>query len=186
MDAVSLRNQFLIAMPNLGDEQFGKTVTLLCDHNEQGALGLVVNRPTSLHLNDMLSHLSLPAGVISETNPPVFWGGPMQPERGFVLHREPGNWESTLAVGDQLWVTTSRDILGALTEGRGPEHYLVLLGYAGWGAGQLEGELLANAWLNTPADKAILFDTPVAARWAAATRLLGVDVSQLSGEAGHA
>ena len=186
MDAGYLRNQFLIAMPSLSDENFGHTVTLLCEHNEQGALGLVINRPTELHLNEMLSHLSLDPGAISQANPPVYWGGPVQPERGFVVHREAGDWESTMHIGDHLWVTTSRDILGALTEGRGPDHYIVLLGYAGWGAGQLETELLSNAWLNTPVDKAILFDTPVAARWSAATRLLGVDVTQLTGDAGHA
>lgn len=181
-----LRSQFLIAMPSLADEQFGQTVTLLCEHNDEGALGLVVNRPTDLKLADMLSHLGLESTALSDAGPPVYWGGPVQPERGFVVHTESGNWEATMAIGESLYVTRSRDILDALAAGRGPERYIVLLGYAGWDAGQLETEILSNAWLNTPADKQILFGTPTADRWQAATRLLGVDFTQLSAGAGHA
>ena len=181
-----LRNQFLVAMPSLSDEQFGQTVTLLCEHNDEGALGLVVNRPTDLKLADMLSHLGLDTSHFSEAGPPVFWGGPVQPERGFVEHTEAGNWDATLTISDTLHLTTSRDILDALAAGSGPSHYIVLLGYAGWDAGQLESEILHNAWLNTPVDQQILFDTPSSDRWQAATRLLGVDFTQLTSAAGHA
>lgn len=181
-----LRNQFLIAMPSLADEHFGQTVTLLCEHNDEGALGLVVNRPTDLNLAEMLNHLGLDADHFGDGSPPVFWGGPVQPERGFVVHAEPGNWDATLVIGEQLHVTTSRDILDALAAGNGPHHYIVLLGYSGWDAGQLETEILGNAWLNTPVDQQILFDTPSNERWRAATRLLGVDFTQIGSGHGHA
>ncbi|MHA7833334.1 MAG: YqgE/AlgH family protein [Algiphilus sp.] len=182
-----LRNQFLIAMPGLGDDDhFGQTVTLLCEHNDEGALGLVVNRPTDLKVTDMLAHLGLDASELGDRDSPVFWGGPVQPERGFVVHVERGDWESTMAIDDALFVTTSRDILDAIATGEGPRQYLVLLGYAGWDAGQLESEILHNAWLNTPVDQQILFRTPTTERWREATRLLGVDSTQLSATAGHA
>lgn len=181
-----LRNQFLVAMPSLNDEQFGQTVTLLCEHNDEGALGLVVNRPTDLKLADMLGHLGLDTSQFGDGSPPVFWGGPVQPERGFVVHAEPGDWDATLHIGERLHVTTSRDILDALAAGGGPRHYIVVLGYAGWDAGQLENEILGNAWLNTPVDQQILFDTPSTERWQAATRLLGVDFTQIGTGHGHA
>lgn len=181
-----LRNQFLVAMPSLADEHFGQTVTLLCEHNDEGALGLVVNRPMDLTLSDMLAHLGLDASHFGDTSPPVFWGGPVQPERGFVVHAEPGEWDATLAIGERLHVTTSRDILDALAAGGGPQHYIVLLGYAGWDAGQLESEIRDNAWLNTPVDQQILFDVPSTERWQAATRLLGVDFTQIGSGHGHA
>lgn len=179
-------NQFLVAMPGLQDENFNHAVTLLCEHNDQGALGLIINRPTDLKLADMLSHIGLEPGALSGSDRRVFWGGPVQPERGFVIHREPAKWESTLQVGEDLYITTSRDILAAIARGEGPREYLVTLGYAGWGEGQLESEILHNSWLNTPADNSILFRTPAPDRWLAATKLLGVDVTQLAGLAGHA
>lgn len=181
----SLRNQFLIAMPGLEDENFSHTVSLLCEHNDDGAIGLVINRPTELKLTDMMEQM----GLNHERMDPeaiVYWGGPVQPERGFVIHREPGDWETSLALADELHITTSRDILGAIGRGEGPDHYCVVLGYAGWGAGQLESELLHNAWLNSPLNSHVLFDLPAGQRWQAATRLLGVDIVQLVGEAGHA
>lgn len=182
----TLRNQFLVAMPSLDDDHFSQTVTLICEHNDDGALGLVVNRPTDLRLSDMLTHLGLQTEAVGDDSPQVYWGGPVAQERGFVLHTEGTRWEATLDIGDGLYVTTSRDILDALAEGNGPERYIVLLGYAGWDAGQLESEILHNAWLNVPADRQILFDTPSAERWQAATRLSGVDFTQISTGAGHA
>lgn len=178
-------NQFLVAMPGLEDENFSHTVTLLCEHNDKGALGLVINRPTDLSLKDMLDHMELQHGNLVG-NPIVHWGGPVQPERGFVVHTGPSAWESSLQIADNLYITTSRDVLSAIGQGRGPREFFVALGYAGWQAGQLEGEILHNSWLNTPADRAILFTMPAEQRWQAATRLLGVDVMQLTGQAGHA
>jgi putative transcriptional regulator len=179
-------NQFLVAMPGLLDSNFNHTVTLLCEHNEQGALGLIINRPTDLKLADMLEHMKLGHKAIDDSSHIVYWGGPVQQERGFVVHPGPGAWESSLQVSEDLYITTSRDVLGAIGRGEGPQKFFVALGYAGWAAGQLEHEILENSWLNTPVDRPILFDTPAANRWQAATRLLGVDVTQLAGDAGHA
>ena len=178
-------DQFLIAMPSLEDENFNQSVTLLCEHNGEGALGVIINRPTDLTLKSMLDHMGLDHSGLDD-DAQVFWGGPVQPERGFVIHDAPGNWEATLNVEADLFITTSRDILMAIGSGRGPSSYMVTLGYAGWAAGQLEQEILSNAWLNTPVDRSILFAVPIAERWQAATRLLGVDVVNLSGDAGHA
>lgn len=185
MNEAYLNNQFLIAMPNVVAGAFEQSVTLLCDHNGEGAMGLVINRPTDLDLRDMLNHMDIACDALRAPES-IFWGGPVQPERGFVLHRPAGNWESTLRVNETVAVTTSKDILEAIGRGEGPAEYLVTLGYAGWGSGQLEEEILANSWLNTAADSAIIFSTPSDDRWAAATRLLGVDPAMLSGNAGHA
>ncbi|MDN5862814.1 MAG: YqgE/AlgH family protein [Salinisphaera sp.] len=185
MNIHSLGNQFLVAMPGLGGGAFDRTVTFLCEHGDEGAMGLVINRPTDLDLRDMLGHMGIEHESL--TNPiTVYWGGPVQPERGFVLHWPSGSWESTLTINNQLSITTSKDILEAIGRGEGPECYLVMLGYAGWGGGQLEAEMRGNAWLNTPVDTGIVFATPTMERWGAATRLLGVDPSKLTGHAGHA
>lgn len=184
-DESYLSNQFLVAMPGLEDDNFRHSVTLLCEHSEKGALGLIVNRPTDLKLSEMLDQIGVEREGLAG-DPIVFWGGPVQPERGFVVHRAPGGWDSTLKVHDDLYITTSRDVLGAIGRGEGPNDYLVLLGYAGWSEGQLESEILSNAWLNTPVDARVLFVTPAPDRWLAATRLLGVDVSHLASQAGHA
>ncbi len=178
-------NQFLVAMPGLEDENFRHSVTLLCEHSEKGALGLIVNRPTDLKLSEMLDQMGV-AHELLAGDPIVFWGGPVQPERGFVVHRAPGGWDSTLQVDGDLYITTSRDVLGAIGRGEGPDDFLVLLGYAGWGEGQLESEVLGNSWLNTPVDKAVLFELPASDRWTAATRLLGVDISHPASRAGPA
>ena len=180
-----LANQFLVAMPSLEDDNFNHSVTLMCEHTDQGALGLVINRPLTLHLGEMLDQMGLARGKL-KGDPIVYWGGPVQPERGFVVHANPGGWESTLAITDDLYVTTSRDILSAIGSGEGPRQFFVALGYAGWGAGQLDDEVLRNSWLNTPVDRSILFHTPANERWRAATRLLGVDISHLASIAGHA
>ncbi|HEY0974215.1 MAG TPA: YqgE/AlgH family protein [Solimonas sp.] len=184
-DGAFLKNQFLVAMPGLDDDNFSHTVSLLCEHNDAGAIGLVINKPTELKLGEMMEQMGLEHGALDE-DAIVYWGGPVQPERGFVIHRRPGGWESSLQLAEDLYITTSRDILRAIGKGEGPEHYFVVLGYAGWGAGQLESEILHNSWLNTPISASVLFQIPVRDRWQAATRLLGVDVTQLTGSAGHA
>jgi putative transcriptional regulator len=181
----SLANHFLIAMPRLADPNFTRTVTLLCDHSAEGAMGLVINRPTDLKLRDVYEQLEIsPAGPEAEQS--VYLGGPVQNNRGFVLHEPLGHWEATLPVTDTLGVSTSRDILDAIARHEGPDHYLVALGYAGWGPGQLERELADNAWLSVPASREIIFHLPVEERWRAAATLVGVDLTTLSGETGHA
>lgn len=185
MSGDNLRNQFLIAMPSLGDGHFEKSVSILCEHGSEGALGLVINRPTDLSLRAMLEHLDLDCSGLRGDDM-VFWGGPVQTERGFVLHSPVGDWDSSIQLSDSLAVTTSRDILTAISRGAGPEKFQIMLGYAGWDAGQLEREIMENTWLNSAARDSIIFETPVEDRWAAATRLLGVDPASLSEHAGHA
>lgn len=181
-----LTNHFLIAMPALEDPNFFHTVTYICEHNAEGALGLVINRPLDMRLEEVLSHMDLQTNNPEANQIPVHLGGPVQQDRGFVLHEPLGEWEATLKVTDRIGITSSVDILAAIAEQRGPERRLVALGYAGWGAGQLERELTENAWLSGPADPEILFNTPDEERWKAAAASLGVDLDLLSGDAGHA
>jgi putative transcriptional regulator len=181
-----LNNHFLIAMPQLEDPNFYHSVTYICEHNEDGAMGIVVNRPLDVELGDVLSHMDIENLNQDKIHDIIYLGGPVQPERGFVLHEPLGQWDSMLAVTDSLGVTTSRDILTAINEGSGPDRALVALGYAGWGAGQLEQELVDNAWLSVPADSAIIFDTPIDQRWQAAAAKLGIDLNNLSEDVGHA
>ncbi|HEV7165940.1 MAG TPA: YqgE/AlgH family protein [Gammaproteobacteria bacterium] len=181
-----LTNHFLVAMPTLEDPNFHESVTLICEHNAQGALGIMINRPMNVVLEDILKQLALTAQDLNTAATPVHMGGPVQPERGFVIHEPQGEWEATLKVGDALGVTTSRDVLAALATGGGPKRTFVALGYAGWSAGQLDEEIKSNSWLSVPADAGIIFDTPVEQRWQAAARLIGVDLSLLSGDSGHA
>ena len=182
----TLKNQLLIAMPTLEDPNFSRTVTYICEHSDQGAMGIVLNRPTELSLADMLRHMDIEGGLGDAGGQIVFLGGPVEEERGFVLHSHTAPWASTLAVNDVISVTTSRDILEAMARGDGPTHTLVALGYAGWGAGQLEQELAGNAWLSCPADEQIIFETPTQDRWQAAADLIGVDMQLLSSDTGHA
>lgn len=182
----SLKSQLLIAMPALQDPNFSRTVTYICEHGDHGAMGIVLNRPTDLRLADVLRHMEIEDGLGAAGDQIVYLGGPVEEERGFVLHTHTDPWDSTLAITDHISITTSRDILEAMAHGEGPGQTLVALGYAGWGAGQLEQELQQNAWLSGPADQSILFDLPADQRWEAAARLLGVDVNLLSSEAGHA
>jgi putative transcriptional regulator len=185
MKPTSLANQLLIAMPALADPNFARTVTFLCEHASEGAMGIIINRLTDLTLREVFEQLKIPAsGAI--TTQPVYYGGPVQGNRGFVLHEPLGQWEASLRVTDTLAVTTSRDVLEAIAEDRGPDRYLVALGYAGWAPGQLERELGENAWLSGPAERAILFELPPERRWRAAAERMGVDLTTLSGEAGHA
>ena len=179
-------NHLLIAMPALSDPNFSRGVTLLCQHDDDGALGIIVNRLSGLKLGDVFGQMSIETDIEAVARAPVYSGGPVQTDRGFVLHEPFGQWDSTFRVSDQVCVTTSRDVLVAMAEGRGPKRTLLALGYAGWGAGQLESELRENAWLSVPASPEILFDTPLGTRWEAAARLAGVDVRMLTDYAGHA
>jgi len=182
----TLTNQFLIAMPSLADPNFYQTVTYICAHNEEGAMGLVVNRPLNVGLGEVLAHMDLVASEPAINSIQVFDGGPVQRERGFVLHSPAGEWEAMLDVNDGIALSTSRDILSAIAVGKGPQKIFVALGYAGWGAGQLEEEIAENAWLNGPADSSILFDLEPEQRWQAAASCIGVDLELLSTQAGHA
>lgn len=182
----SLTNHFLIAMPTLEDPNFSQTVTYICEHNEDGALGIVINRPADLTLADLLSHMEIETSDGVATKQAVYIGGPVQRERGFVVHSPPGEWDGCLAVDERIGVTTSQDILEAVARGEGPDHYLVALGYAGWSAGQLEEEMANNAWLSGPADPAVMFEQASNERWQAAATRLGVDLSLLSSQGGHA
>ncbi|MGH8029398.1 MAG: YqgE/AlgH family protein [Arenimonas sp.] len=187
MDAPGyLSNHFLIAMPALADPNFARGLTLLCQHNAEGAMGLLVNRPSDYTLGDVLAQMGIETIDLALGQVPVLIGGPVHPDRGFVLHDDPRDWSSTLRFGDGLAVTTSREILVAMARGDGPRNVLVTLGYSGWDAGQLEAELGDNSWLTAPADQAIVFATPLETRWQAAAELLGVDLRLLSDASGHA
>jgi putative transcriptional regulator len=185
MDTVNLTHNFLIAMPNMVDPNFNGTLTYICDHGEQGALGVVVNRPIELDLSMLFEQigLSLPERLQHQT---VYFGGPVQTERGFVLHTPPQTFTSTITVNDAVSLTTSKDVLEAVSQGAGPHKFMVSLGYAGWEPGQLEEEMQRNAWLSVAADPQVIFDLEPGERLHAAIRLLGIDFSNLSDEAGHA
>jgi putative transcriptional regulator len=177
---------FLIAMPAMADPNFANTLTFVCEHNEDGALGIVVNRPTEMTLSALFEQIEIPLDDEAIRRAPVHFGGPVQVDRGFVLHRPLGNWQSTLAITDDVGLTTSKDVLEALARGEGPRDVLVSLGYAGWSAGQLEQEISQNAWLTVPADPSVMFDLPAERRLPAAMKLLGIDFSRLSDDVGHA
>ncbi len=185
-DAGYLTNQFLVAMPAMVDANFAQTVTFIWEHNHEGALGIVINRPLQMRLAEVFEQLQLPMSPGVDGVQPVLQGGPVQTDRGFVVHRVGGDWEHTRKVSSSIQVTTSPDILNAMARGAGPEPAIVALGYAGWGAGQLEAELAQNAWLTVPCDETILFSTPFEQRWQAAGRLLGIDVATISSHVGHA
>jgi putative transcriptional regulator len=183
----SLAGHFLIAMPGMGDPNFARGITFICQHDEDGAMGLVVNRLSDYKLGDVLQQMHMPCERVEVAATPVLTGGPVQPERGFVLHASgEREWESSYRVNDMLAVTTSRDILAAMADGDGPQRALVTLGYAGWGAGQLEQELRENAWLTVRADHRILFDTPLDDRWNAAIALVGINPANLTSYSGRA
>jgi putative transcriptional regulator len=182
----SLQDHFLIAMPAMADPNFTQTVTYVCKHDAEGAFGIIVNRPSDLSLGEMLGQLAIELVDRSLAARPILQGGPVEPERGFVLHRSEQRFEATLAIGNELKLTSSPDILAALGRGVGPEPVLVALGYAGWGRGQLEAELVTNTWLTVPADPSILFATPFEQRWTAALGLPGVDIQHITDYAGHA
>jgi putative transcriptional regulator len=182
-----LERQFLIAMPGLDDPNFARGVTLLCQHNDDGALGLTINRPSDFTVMDLLNQIGLTARDPALAEQPVYEGGPVHPERGFVLHQDAAQrWASSIEVGPNLVITSSRDILEAIAEGTGPERFLVALGYAGWSAGQLEAEMRDNAWLTVMAGADIVFDAPIEQRWSQAVAKLGIDVGRLQPAGGHA
>ena len=213
----SLENQFLIAMPSLASDYFNKTVTYICEHNDEGAMGLIINMPVNITLHDLLKqieqndrddankradnasdqHIEQESTaknksdtddtlVDSSLEQLVLSGGPISQNRGFVLHRTQPGWKSSLALSEDIMITTSKDILMALGTEKAPEQFMVTLGYAGWGPGQLEAELHANSWLTIDADSDILFNTPIEQRWQKATKKLGIDVAHLSTDVGHA
>ncbi len=213
----SLENQFLIAMPSLASDYFNKTVTYICEHNDEGAMGLIINMPVNITLHDLLKqieqndrddankrancasdqHIEQESAaknkgdtddtlVNSSLEQLVLSGGPISQNRGFVLHRTQPGWKSSLALSEDIMITTSKDILMALGTEKAPDQFMVTLGYAGWGPGQLEAELHANSWLTIDADSDILFNTPIEQRWQKATKKLGIDIAHLSTDVGHA
>lgn len=220
----SLENQFLIAMPSLANDYFNKTVTYICEHNDEGAMGLIINMPVNITLHDLLKQIEEndqesnkkkktvqkveqsvenkehTSDVSSDSTLTttqeltldhtleqlVLSGGPIAQNRGFVLHRTQPGWKSSLALSEEIMITTSKDILMALGTEKAPEQFMVTLGYAGWGPGQLEAELQANSWLTIDADSDILFNTPIEQRWQKATEKLGIDIAHLSSDVGHA
>lgn len=177
--ADSLSNHLLIAMPGMEDPNFSASVTLICEHNDEGALGIVINKPLQLQLSDVFEQLA-------HADSPVLQGGPVGLDQGFVLHGPGSTFESSLAVSGDIHLTFSSDVLDAMATGDGPDKFLVALGYAGWGAGQLEDEMLANSWLSVPATSEIVFDLPFEQRWTAAAQTLGIDITQIAPDAGHA
>ena len=193
--SINLTHHFLIAMPGLEDETFAKSVVYLCEHSERGALGLVINKPSDINLQSLLQKVDLDLRRQDLTDTPVFQGGPVQTERGFVLHDamqadsekpEDSGYSSTLSIPGGLEMTTSKDVLEALSTGAGPRRVLVTLGYASWGEGQLESEIAENTWLTVGADASVIFDTPIGQRWDRALGLLGLQAWMLSPDAGHA
>ncbi|MGB1198907.1 MAG: YqgE/AlgH family protein [Thalassotalea sp.] len=182
----TLENHLLIAMPNLGDSLFNRTVTYICEHNDEGAMGLIINLPVNVTLNELLSQLDANKKSLPALEQMVLTGGPVSQDRGFVLHSPQSCWNSSLALSDKVMITTSKDILMALGTEQSPSDFLVTLGYAGWGPGQLEQEIQENSWLTTPADSDIIFNTPVEQRWQKAAQQLGIDVAHLSSDVGHA
>lgn len=186
MENVNLTGHFLIAMPAMADPYFAKSVTYVCEHNDQGAMGIVINRPIDMSLNELFQQIDLQADDETLGNSTVFFGGPVHIDRGFVLHHPIGHWQSSLVVNDEMALTTSKDILEASAHGRGPEKMLVTLGYAGWAPGQLEQEIAQNAWLTVPAENSVIFDLPSEQKLDAAMHLLGLDFARFADDAGHA
>lgn len=181
-----LAGQLLIALPSLSDARFSRSVTLICQHDEDGAMGVMVNRPSEYTLGEVLGQMGVDGGSDALRAQQVLAGGPVHPERGFVLHDGGLQWDSTMAIGESLYLTTSRDILDAMAQGQGPDNAVVALGCAGWTAGQLEAELTDNDWLTAPSDAELLFALPLTARWEASAGRIGVDFARLADYAGHA
>ena len=188
--SINLTNQFLIAMPGMAGDTFAGSVIYMCEHTEKGALGLVINKPIDIKLKNLFEKVELTLDRDDLAEAPVYFGGPVQTERGFVLHERlsdnGGHYNSSLQIPGGLEMTTSKDVLEALSNGSGPKKVLVTLGYSGWGAGQLEDEMRRNSWINVGAAPEIIFDTPVEQRYDKALSLLGIDASMLSSDAGHA
>ena len=182
----SFANNLLVAMPSLADGNFSQSVTLVCEHSDKGALGIVLNKPLDMKLGEVLAQMKLDPQQAAIGERPVLRGGPVHTDRGFVVHRPGGEWDSTHRISESVQVTTSRDILAAIARGDGPRDAFVALGYAGWEPGQLEREILDNAWLAVPMNEPLVYEVPFEQRWQAAWQLLGVHSSRVSLVAGHA
>lgn len=183
---MDLTHHFLIAMPGLNDPNFHHTVTYICSHTEEGAMGIVINKPLDLMLGEILEQMDITLKDEIARDTPIYDGGPVQSDRGFILHQYDHDWDSSLKVNEQIGIATSMDILDAIAIGKGPENTFIALGYAGWSAGQLEKEMKDNIWLSGPAESHIIFNTPVNQRWNSAANLLGIDIDKLSSDVGHA
>jgi len=186
IETTPLASQLLIALPTLSEGDFARSVALICQHDEDGAMGIVINRASEYTLGEVFSQMGLEASDEHQRGQMVLAGGPVHPERGFVVHDGGLKWDSSMRIAEGLFLTTSRDILESMAKGEGPEHAIVALGCAGWGTGQLESELAENSWLTAPADAELLFATPLGARWQAAAGRIGVDFAYLADYAGHA
>ncbi len=186
----NLTGHFLIAMPSLNDGFFNQSVTYICEHDESGSFGIIINQESEITLQQMIKEMKINiddnVDDQSHKDQSIFIGGPVDQGRGFILHRQKGEWLSSLKVSDHIALTSSKDILQAIANNTGPEENIIALGYAGWSAGQLEKEIASNTWLNCPADDQIIFNAPVENRWKAAAKLIGIDLSLLSSDAGHA
>lgn len=190
-DTFSLTNHFIIAMPSLDDPNFEQSVSYICEHNDEGAMGIVINRPTDLTFADLCEQLDIEVTDSDTNDYPVFEGGPVEIDRGFILHTPIGEWESTLEVTKDIGLTMSQDIIEAIANGYSsdnnpPKQFIITLGYAGWSEDQIEEEIAANIWLNVPATNKILFHTPIENRWTAAAAALGINLQTLSSDIGHA
>lgn len=187
---MNLTNHFLVAMPGMKDPYFKRSVIYVCEHNEEGAMGLMINAPIDITIGKMLERVDVqpvhPQLNTDSLEKPVLNGGPVSEDRGFILHRPKDTYESSIQMTSEISVTTSKDILSVLGTEAEPNRYLVALGYSGWEAGQLESELSENSWLTIEADPSVIFDTPIAERWQKAVQMLGIDVAQLSNDVGHA
>jgi len=181
-----LKDQLLIAMPSLDDPYFEQSVTLICQHNDDGCFGLTINHPMQVTIEELFEQLDIPSENTAIKGMTALQGGPVQAEQGFIVHDTNKKWENTLEICEDLSVTASRDILFDIAAGDGPENFLLVLGCASWTAGQMEAEIMGNAWLNCPIDKKIIFNTPFEKRWTGAVDTLGIDVNAISGVAGHA
>lgn len=182
----SLANHLLIAMPSLHDPNFERTVIYVCEHHDEGSVGLIINRPMQVKLGIVFEQLKIEPNHLDKNKLPLLFGGPVQPERGFVIHKQIGGWRSSLFLQDEVTITTSNDIIRAIADDSGPRDVLVTLGYSGWTDKQLERELMDNLWLVCPYKSEILYDVPFADRWSYAGMTLGIKMDQLSGDAGHA
>lgn len=182
----SLENHFLIAMPQLKDSLFGDTVSVVCQHSTEGAIALVINKTLPQTLGEVFKQMDLPAEGLKDPDQAIHFGGPVQPEAGFVLHTEEGHWQSTLVISDTLFLTSSKDILEAISQGKGPENYMFILGYAGWGSGQIEQELEENSWLHSPVESDIVFHTPPEQISRMVINKLGIDPNLIVSQTGHA
>ena len=193
----NLTKQLLIAMPSMADPNFSRTVSLICEHSQQGAMGIIVNQPTTMFVDELLSSFIIDEEGVNTshssnsnyslaTHEPVYAGGPVHIDRGFILHDSDQQWQSTQMIDNDLNLTTSEDILIDIAQGKGPKNSLIALGYAGWGAGQLEQELAENSWLTVPYEADIVFNVPIEKRWQSAASKIGIDVNLISNQAGHA